>query len=132
MPHIQQRFLVHRLVFENGVHGLGAIEERMARLFDRRGQQRVEYSTVRLGRECPHFSARRPRERCRRPIVLRIDAAREQALEIRVDASLTQRPLDERVEVERGEVAFVEHDRMTERNRPLVIGVRRQEIEQRS
>ena len=47
---------------------------------------------------------------------MRIDAPREEGLELLVDAGTAERFLDQRVEAEAGEVAFVKDDRMTKRN----------------
>src|SRR5260370_42684715 len=55
---------------------------------------------------------------------MRIDAALEQDFVAGVDARLFQRELDERVDVERGEVAFVKNNRIAQENRPFVVHLR--------
>jgi hypothetical protein len=66
-----------------------------------------------LGTRRPQIT-RRPRRR----VGLRgIDAAGEQSLETLIDARPPQCPLDQRVEAERRQMAFVEDDRVAERDR---------------
>ena len=61
---------------------------------------------------------------------MRIDPAREQRLESAIDAGATERFLHQRVKAERRQVSFVEHDRVTKGDRPAVIGVLGQQIEE--
>ena len=63
---------------------------------------------------------------------MRIDAAREQRFEAGVDARPAERLLHQRVEAERRQVAFVEHDRMAQRDRPAVIRLLGQQVEERA
>ena len=63
---------------------------------------------------------------------MRIDAARKQLLEPRVDARAAERFFHQRVEAESREMALVEHDRMTQRDRLRVIRVVCEEVEQRA
>src|SRR5206468_3968372 len=60
-----------------------------------------------------------------------INPAREQRFEARVDARPSQRSFHERVEAERGQMAVVEHDRLPQRDRALVVSGGLDEIEQR-
>src|SRR5436190_7543502 len=53
----------------------------------------------------------------------RIDAAGEQLLEPLVNSRAAEGFLDEGIEAERGQVAFVEHDRVPKLERLAVIGV---------
>ena len=62
--------------------------------------------------------------------IFRIDAARKEPLELRIDARAPQAALDQGVDAEGRQVPLVEHDRMPERDRPLVIRVGAHEVEQ--
>src|SRR5438105_2948247 len=53
---------------------------------------------------------------------MRIDAACEQRLEPRVDARPAKRLFHQRVETERGQMAFVKHDWVAQGDWPLVVG----------
>ena len=66
-----------------------------------------------------------------RLILRRIDAACEQGFQRGVDAGATKRALDQCVETESRDVAFVEYDRMAEVDRPAVVRGVCDEIEQR-
>src|SRR5258708_1513524 len=59
----------------------------------------------------------------------RIDPAGEQSFQPLVDARSAEAFLDERVEAERRQVAVVEHNRMTERDRLAVVRLVGQQIE---
>jgi hypothetical protein len=61
-----------------------------------------------------------------------IDPAREERFQPRVDARAAERLLDQRVEAEPRQVPFVEHNRMAQLDRPLVIDAGVEEIEQRA
>ena len=110
----------------------------MSRPVQVRPAQRVEHAPVGLGGERVHFVAGGPARRWSREVrfagsaslpglsrlrLVRIDPARENRLEPRIDARSAQRLLHERVEAERRQVPFVEHNRMAQRDRPLVVGV---------
>src|SRR6185295_12277201 len=95
-------------------------------------RQRVEHLTIGLVRELAYCMTRRPlqfRTRRRGRFVGRIDAAREQRLEPAVDARAVQRALDQRVEAEGREMALVEDDGMTQRDRLGVVRPLVQQIE---
>ena len=80
---------MHRLVLENGEHGLRFVQQRMSRLLDRRVGQRVENARVALVGESLHLFARRPfgpLTAAGGRLVFRIDAAGEQPLEPVVNA----------------------------------------------
>ena len=62
---------------------------------------------------------------------VRIDPAREDRLQPRIDARSAERLLHERVEAEGRQVPFVEHDRMAQLDRLLVVDVGLEQIEQR-
>ena len=51
---------MHRLVFENGEHGLGAIEQRMAGPLEVGVFERVDHATIGFGGKLIHFVAARP------------------------------------------------------------------------
>src|SRR5262245_15110948 len=59
-----------------------------------------------------------------------IDASGKQRLELGIDARTSERALDERVEAECREVALVEHDRMSQIDRPVVVSVLFDQVEQ--
>src|SRR5262249_405165 len=61
---------------------------------------------------------------------VRIDAAREQRLETLVDARAAERLLDQRVEAESRQMAVVEHDGVAQIDRPAVVDVLGQHVEQ--
>jgi len=85
--------------------------------------------------ELPRLLARRPGLRCEgaaRHRFMRVDAAREQRLQPRIDARFAERPPDERVEAECRQMTFVEDEGMTERDGPRVVSGLVEEIEQRS
>jgi hypothetical protein len=135
VPHVQQRFLVHGFVLENREHCFGAIEEQMPRPFEIVVLERGHDPRVGLVRKGAHFGAERPaaalvaaRVRLR---LVRIDAAREQRFERCIDAGPAEPLLDQRIEAEAGQVPFVEHQRMAERDRPRVVRLVGDEVEQR-
>src|SRR5204863_673464 len=139
------------LVFEDGEHGLGAIEQRIAGTVDVAVEQGVEDLAVGLIRECAHLVPRRPAvvsrvrkdpayivvgslwtRRSGRLRFMRVDTAGEERLEPRVDARAAETFLDQGVEAESRQVAFIEHDRMTQRDRAAVVRVNVEEIEKRA
>src|SRR5206468_3723249 len=95
VPHVQQRFLVHRLVFEDGEDRFGAIEERMPRLLDLRIGERIDHLPVGLRRELFNHGTGGPCRLVALGPFLRIDAAGEERLEPGVDARATEPALDE-------------------------------------
>jgi sulfur carrier protein len=126
---------MHCLVLENREHRLGAIEQRPSGLFDAAIRNRVDDAAVGFGGEGADLVARRPAfrlARSARPGFSRIDAAGEEQLQIRIDARQAEPFLHERVEAEGRQMAFVEHDGMTQIDRPAVIRIVDQEIEQRA
>ena len=133
MPHVEHRFLVHRLVLEDRVDGLRVVQQRMAGLFERRVRERLQNACVTFVGEAPDLFARRPFGRLAAAggcLAVRIDAAREQALEALVDTRPAERSLHERVEAERRKMALVEHDRVTKRDRPGVIRLGLDDVEE--
>src|SRR4051812_36930469 len=62
--------------------------------------------------------------------VRRIDSPREQLLQSLVDSAAMERALDERVEAEGGQVAFVKDNRMPQIDRLTVVRLFCQQIEQ--
>ncbi len=94
--------------------------------------ERIEDTPIGFLDEMTHRSALRPRfgQRARTAIGIgRIDPAREQPFQPLVDARSAEAFLDERVEAERRQVAVVEHNRMTERDRLAVVRLVGQQIE---
>ena len=94
MPHVEKRLLMHGFVFEDREGRLGAIEQRMARLFDLGICEHVEHLAIGLVRELANHMTRWPLQlgtRRRGRFVGRIDPAREQRLEPAVDARAVQR-----------------------------------------
>ena len=88
MPDVLQRLLVHLLVLENREHGLGPIEQRMTRPVEHGACEDVLETPVRLLDVRQHPLARRPlrTERGLGQLVLGVDPAREEHLEVGVDA----------------------------------------------
>ena len=130
-PHVEQRFLVHRLVFERG-------EDRLP--VGHRGM--LASGEVELGplhrrhdlvvgspRELEDRGARRPARAgaaARHGLLLAvgIDAAGEQRLEAFVDAGAAQPALQKRDDAEGRQVSFIEHDGIAQRDRPREVHVR--------
>src|SRR6186713_2568524 len=105
----------------------------MAGLFERRARERVQNPCVTFVGEATDFFPRRPFGRLAPAggcLGVRIDASREQPLEALVDTPATERPLHQRVETERRKMALVEHDGMSERDGPGVIGLRLDDVEE--
>ena len=63
--------------------------------------------------------------------LMRIDASSEQRFEVHIDARPTQTALDERVEAERRQMALVKNDWMAQRDRPAVIRLLVDQVEER-
>ena len=147
---------MHRLVLEDGEHRFGAIEQWMARALEICPAKCVEHAPVGFRREGQHFVTGRPARLTSCPSrlsclsrlscpsgLVRVDAACKQRLEARVDTGPAQPFLHQRIEAEGRQVSFIEHDRVAQRDRPLVIGpvpdntarparaARRDEIEER-
>ena len=136
MPHVEQRFLVHRFVLEDAQRRFTAMEQGIIRLIDIVVRQRIQHLLVGPGGKRLDLLASRPlgiRRGLRRGSRLfRIDAACEQRLEAGVDARATEPAFHERVETEGGEMPLIEHDRLAERDRPDVVRPVIQQIEERS
>ena len=133
VPHVKQRLLVHGLVLENGEHGLRLIEQRMPGAVEFLAFENVEHATIRLlGKFANDIAARPdvPRGWAWCVCFTWIDAAGEQVLELLVDAGAAERLFHQRVEAERRQVPFVEHDRMPKRDRLAVVGIIREQIEE--
>jgi hypothetical protein len=135
VPEIEQGLLVHRLVLEDREHGLRLVQQRMAGLLERGVGKRVEDEIVAgLGKPL-YVGSRWPLGRLAAvggALAVRVDAAREQALEVGVDARTPERLLHQRVHAESWQVALIEHDRVPERDRPRVVGLRPDDVEQRA
>ena len=95
MPHVGERLLVHLLVLEDRPERLGAAEQRVIVTLEIGVRDRLVDQPIGRGRIRADRLARRPRRiaaRDRRGLRLRIDAAREDLLEMRVDAGAAERP----------------------------------------
>ena len=134
MPHVQQRFLVHRFVLEYRKRGFGPIEQRVAGLIQIRMSKRRNHAPIRLVGELTHVGTLRPVHGVSRLVIAfrRIDAAREERLEPFVDARLAEPAVDQRVEAECRQVPFVEDERVALGDRPLVIRLVGHEVENRA
>ena len=144
MPHVEQRLLVHRLVLEDREHRFGAIEQRMARLLDVGVRERVDHLAIgfvgelRARRRAPASRRGRPAPPVvparAAPAASRADRSRARTAS-RAGGSMlgaAEPFLHQRVEAERRQVAFVEHDRMAQRDRLAVVRVVGEQIEQRA
>ena len=142
MPHVEQRLLVHRFVLEDREHCLGAVEQRISGPVEILALERLDHMTVGFLREREHGIPRWPSWAGRarhvgqvarvRLLLVRIDAAREHRFEVRVDAGAPEALLHHRVEAECRQVAFIEHERMPQRDRSAVIRLVCDEVEDRS
>jgi len=97
-------------------------------------QQRVlDQPVARIG-ESPDLLAIGPRAdaaaRRRERFVVRIDAPREDLLQQGVHAGPAESFLDQGVHAEAGQVAFVRHDRIAQRDRARHVHALRQHVEQ--
>ncbi len=142
MPHVEQRLLVHHLVLEDREDRLRAIEQRMARLIDIRVQDRVDHLTIRFVGKGANLVASRPAivpsclscPSAARPLAPTVVSCGSipRANSVSSRASMLGRPrpfLTQRVEAEARQVPFVEDDRMAQRDRPAVVGLFGQQIE---
>jgi len=113
---------MHFLMFEEREYGLGAIEEGMSRPIEVGVRQGINHAMVDLVDKRPNLATGRPGlSGLSASLIVRIDAAGEQCLEPRIDARSAKGPLDQRIEAEAGQMAFVKDDRMPQRNRLSVI-----------
>ena len=128
VPHVRQRLLVHRLVLEHRAEREAPPQHRVVvardvlapdRLLDQaRPQPRRSGGSPRASGQPSEVAAGDAGR------VLRVDPALEEDLEVRVDPFAAEAALDQRVDAEGGQVAFVEADRIAQRDRPLVVGLR--------
>ncbi len=125
MKHVQQRLLMHQLVLEDRVDGFAFIDvDVVAR--ERALDQCIGFGAVGL-----HFVARWPDigRALHARFAVGIDAALEDLFKVRMNPFASQRHLHERVHREDRQVAFVEHDRVAQRDRAVVVGVGRDDVE---
>jgi len=142
VPDVQQRFLVHRLVLENREDRLTPIEQGMPRPVELLVQEHLADPAIGLFGELAHGLSFGPGGgpatsrslgsglRMNLWVLTRIDAAREERLELGVDTGAAECALDERVETEGGQMALVEDNRMPERDRLAVVRALRQQAEE--
>ena len=107
---------MHDLVLEHREHALPAAQHGVRVVLDGRRLERLENRVVGRARVALHLSSRRPvvdRRLVGRLLVARVDAAREQHLEIVVQPGVAEPLLEEAIHGERRDVAFVEDDRVT-------------------
>ena len=124
---VGERFVVHFLVLEDGVRGFGAHEPRVGRvvergvgvaLGDRRVAGRGEGVNRRAARPCGALVLGCD---CR---ITRIDTAVEQLLQLGVDRRPAERVADQRDEGKAGDVPIVEHERVPQRQRRVLVRFR--------
>jgi hypothetical protein len=115
------------------VGGEAATEDRILLVVDVALGQGVDDRAVRLGRVASDLDSRGPRRRPRgeRLLVLRIDTALEENLVLGIDPGASQALLQQRVDRERGKVAFIEADGIAQRDRARLIGLRADAVEER-
>ena len=122
---------MHHLMLQDRVNGEPVGEPRVVRAVEIRRRERVLDAAVRLRGVAADGAALRPSVPA--PIrfgrLIRIDAAFEELLELRVDSGQSERALDERVDVERGQMPLVEADRVAQVDRTVVVRLRREEPE---
>ena len=123
MPDVLQRFLVHLFVLDDREHGLRPIEQRVARTVELGVREGFFEPAVRFldVREHPVTGWPRGAQRVARHLVLRVDAARKEHLECRVDSFVSECLLDQRVDAEGGEVPLVEDDGIAQRDGTAVV-----------
>ncbi len=119
---------MHLFVFENGEQRFGAGQQRVRRIVERRVRDVVDERGIAGVAELAHGRAIGPivaPVACREVERPRIDAALEEQLESRVDRRAVECAFVQHEVRERGEMTLVEHERMAERNRGIVICRRR-------
>ena len=125
---------MHHLVLEHREDALAAAEHRVAIALDRAGLEDRENRAVGAAGVSLDLVTSGPAVRGvlvgRLPIA-GVDTAREQSLEIVVQPRVVEALLEETVHGEGRYVPLVEHDRMTQGNRALVIRVVIEDVEQR-
>jgi hypothetical protein len=123
MNDIEQRFVVHGLVFEDRVSRLSSHQSRNRRIFDRAELQRAANAFVALGSKSRNGTPVGPVGALVAPRVVErrgIDPALEEALEHRVERILLQRSLVEGQIAKRRNVPFVKRKRVAQWNRAIV------------
>jgi hypothetical protein len=104
VPHVEERFLMHRLMLQDREDRFGMIESGSPGRSRSSCAQRLEYLLVCFLRQTPGRptgSATQPPHQASTPSSAGSDAAREQLLEPCIDARTAKRALDQRVETER-------------------------------
>ena len=132
--HVQQRLLVHHLVLQQRVHALRPPHDRVGAAGDVGRLQRVQDRAVGALHVLPDGVARRPEVdgRSRGGLrVARVDPAGEQRVQLRIRPLRPQPLAQQAVDGERRYVTVVEHQRMAQRDRLLVVRGRLHEREQR-
>ena len=128
---------MHGLVLERGVDPFspahGAM--RLPREVERRLPQRRHNRIVGAIAIREHFAARWPHRRgaaARHGLfdAVGIDAALEEALHLRVDTRRSQAALEQRDHAERGKMPFVKNDGIAQGDRPRVVRVRIEHVEE--
>ena len=133
MPDVLQRLLVHLLVLDDREHRLRAIEQRMPRPLELGRRERV----FERGDPIPR--------RTRSPARATATSARSESPGTSCSGSMPrakstssagsmpgspERLLEQRVHAEGGQVPLVEHDRIAQRDRPAVVRLGRNQVEQ--
>ena len=137
MPHVEQRFLVHRLVLEGGKNCLAATHRAVLTPgeIELRTAERVDDRLVGAAAERQDFIAGRPdrggsASRHRLIDTVGIDAPLEQTLHLRVDARQAEPTVQQRNHAERRQVPFIENDGIPECDWTSVVRVGIQQVEQ--
>ena len=135
MPHVQERLLMHRFMLENGERRFRAVEQAGVRAARCRRWPAPRHAAVGFLGELPDLVTRRPPARVRGTRSAASDSCgsmprANNVSRWAIDARLAEPALHERVEAESRQVTFVEHQRMAERNRPRVVGLVPDEIEE--
>jgi hypothetical protein len=135
MPHVGQRLLVHLLVLDDGPDRLRVAQQRMIvahHIGIRDGVLDARVGGIGVREHGVPAGPRGIATGDRGGLLVRIDAAREDRLEVLVDARVPETLLDQRVDGEAGQVALVEHDRIAQRDRLVEVGGGIEQVEQRA
>ena len=134
VPHVHQRLLVHFLMLEDRPQRLRVLQQRVVVALQVGPGDRVRDQPIRRRDVVEDDAARGPGRVSsghRGRLGVGIDPARKDRFQGLIDPWLSQAPLDQRVDGEGRQVPFIEDDRVSQGDRPLVVGRRVDQVEER-